>query len=153
MTESPLPNSPRSRRFGQRFRLRHAREFDAVYAAKGRIERFPLIVQTMPSATGDARLGLAIGRRFGPAVRRNRMKRLLRESFRLARERFPAAYDVVIGCRPHRELPFARYGELLEEAIAAAHLLWTKRHRQPPTAPRPPQPPCDPPHPPPPPAS
>jgi ribonuclease P protein component len=134
-------NAPRAERFGQRFRLRHAREFDAVYAAKGRIDRFPLIVQTMPSTTGDARLGLAIGRRFGPAVRRNRMKRLLRESFRLARERFPAPYDVVIGCRPHRELPLARYGELLEDAITAAHLLWTKRNRQLPIAP----PPCEPP--------
>jgi ribonuclease P protein component len=136
MSEERPSDTPRPHRFGQRFRLRHAREFDAVYAAKGRIERFPLIVQTMPSTTGDARLGLAIGRRFGPAVRRNRMKRLLRECFRQARERFPAPYDVVIGCRPHGELPLARYAELLDGAIAAAHLLWTKRHRQPQT-PRP----------------
>lgn len=129
----PTGRAPRAT-FRADAKLQHKREFDAVYEAKARTERGPLILHTLPSSTGASRLGLAIGRRFGNAVRRNRMKRLLRESFRLSRHDFPAAYDVVIGCRGHQERSLDAYRALLVEAIAAAHLLWTKRQRRRPPA-------------------
>lgn len=52
-------------------------------------------------ADGDtARLGLAISvRAAGGAVARNRVKRLVRESFRAERERLPAV-DIVVMARP-----------------------------------------------------
>jgi ribonuclease P protein component len=45
-------------------------------------------------ATGPSRLGLAVDRRLGGAVRRNRAKRRLRECFR--RRRPPAGIDLVL---------------------------------------------------------
>lgn len=52
-----------------------------------------------PSWTGRTRLGLAVGRRVGGAVERNRVKRHVREWFRRSRATLPAAVDVVIIAR------------------------------------------------------
>ena len=41
------------------------------------------------------RLGLAVSRRVGKAVRRNRMKRVLREVFRTKTHLFPSGYDAI----------------------------------------------------------
>ena len=46
----------------------------------------------------DTRLGLAVGRRHGDAVHRNRIKRVLREAFRLCRHQLPAGLD--LACAP-----------------------------------------------------
>ncbi len=48
---------------------------------------------------GHARLGMAVSlRTAGTAVRRNRIRRLIRESFRLNQGRLPSA-DIVVNAR------------------------------------------------------
>jgi ribonuclease P protein component len=49
---------------------------------------------------GTGRLGVTVSRKVGGSVARNRVKRWLRECFRRARPRFPAALDLVIVARP-----------------------------------------------------
>lgn len=49
---------------------------------------------------GAARLGITVSRRVGKAVQRNRVKRLLREAFRLQKQRFPRGLDLVLIARP-----------------------------------------------------
>lgn len=46
--------------------------------------------------SGRRRLGISVGKSVGGAVVRNRMKRLLREAFRLCRLDLPAGYDYVL---------------------------------------------------------
>ena len=68
------------------------RYFTALVRARG--------TSTSPGDTVEARLGLAISKRCSPdAVTRNRIKRVIRESFRHRRSQLPGI-DVILLCRP-----------------------------------------------------
>jgi ribonuclease P protein component len=85
--------------------------------------RFTIVAR--PSQSGRARLGLAISRRCArTAVARNRLKRIVRESFRLhAAAGLPPA-DYVVMCRPAAaEQPNAALFESLAE-------LWRRAQRR-----------------------
>lgn len=52
---------------------------------------------------GTWRLGLAVTKKIGSAVRRNRVKRVLREFFRLNQTDMPPAVDVVVVAKRNLE--------------------------------------------------
>ena len=96
--------------FRARHRLTHAKQFDAVYAAKVRKTRGPLMVFGMPNAKAWPRLGLSVGARIGGAVVRSRWKRLVREAFRLEQHNLPRApegtcYDLIVSVRAAPKQP------------------------------------------------
>ncbi len=112
--------------FGPRQRLTHARQFQAVYAERLRKSAGPLTLHARPNGLAFARLGLAVGRPVGTAAARNRVKRLLREAFRLSRHEVAPAeghedrasagsYDLVVGVRAHKLLTLNEYGRLLRD--------------------------------------
>ena len=87
----------------RRARLSRSRDFDAVYR-KGRSAASRSLVvyafQRDGDEADDVRLGLAVPRRVGDAVARNRVKRRLREAFAAVTDELDAAHDVVIVARP-----------------------------------------------------
>ncbi len=59
------------------------------------------------------RLGLVVGRKVGGAVSRNRIKRLIREFFRLNKEKMPESSDLIVLAKENIEIK--GYREVFEE--------------------------------------
>ncbi|MEE4241633.1 MAG: ribonuclease P protein component [Desulfopila sp.] len=80
--------------------LRKNREFEQVYKQGKRLhgDGFTLIYSS--NDLGYNRLGISVHRQIKGAVRRNRIKRIIRESFRLARQEYPADADIVFAVKP-----------------------------------------------------
>jgi ribonuclease P protein component len=91
----PAPARP----FQPAQRLRHKSEFDRVYRDSRRSTDACFAILTRNSGGSIPRLGLSIAARtVGNAVRRNRIKRLIRESFRQHQHELPAV-DIVVNAR------------------------------------------------------
>ncbi|MAD19583.1 MAG: ribonuclease P protein component [Planctomycetaceae bacterium] len=116
--------------FGAEDRLKGRAAFSEVHAGRTRRESGPLLVYALPNRLERLRLGLSVGRRCGNAVRRNRLKRLLRETFRRNRASWPVGYDLLVVARPHEELDLAGYATHLETAIRFLDETWRKRSRR-----------------------
>ena len=104
-------------------RLRLHREFKTVYQKGKRYSLSGLALWVYEDAekTGRGpRLGLAIPRAYGNAVQRNRLKRLLREIFRLNKPELKAEVDLVFSSRTL--MPKIRY-QTLEPIVQQ---LWQK---------------------------
>lgn len=89
--------------------------------------RGPLTVWAIPNQLEHSRIGISIGRHAGIAARRNRIKRLLRESFRLMQHDLPRGYDLVIAVRAHSPLILAEYQKMLMAMLVRLHGQWQKR--------------------------
>lgn len=80
-------------------RLHSKPEFDAVYQGGAKLSDSCFLVLYRPNSLNTARLGLSIAARAaGNAVNRNRIKRVIRDSFRLHCATFPAV-DIVVNAR------------------------------------------------------
>jgi len=107
--------------FPRSHRLNGKLAFSAVYDAKVKITRGPLAAYSLPNELGRPRLGISISRKVGTAPVRNRIKRLLREAFRLHPYDLPRGYDLVIVVRPHVPLELGEYQRLMGDLMMRSH--------------------------------
>jgi len=103
--------------FPRELRLTTPEQFRAVRERGTAKYAGPLRVAGLANGLDRNRLGLAVSRRFGNAVRRNRMKRRLREAFRLAQHDLPTGFDLVINVKRHDIGPLEDYQRWLAEAV------------------------------------
>lgn len=62
--------------------------------------RFLVVISPAEGGRQSTRLGITVSSKVGNAVVRNRIKRVVREAFRLGTLPFPAASDVVVIAKP-----------------------------------------------------
>ncbi len=90
-------NAARSHRLPKASRLRKSPDFDRVRRTGSKVGDPVLrIGYAARDGGGPPRLGLAVGRRLGNAVVRNRIKRVIRSAWREAPGLFPDGLDLVI---------------------------------------------------------
>jgi ribonuclease P protein component len=95
---------PARHAFPKSHRLRTRADFSAAYDAKVRESRGPLTIYARPNGLPHLRMGMSTSRKVGIAARRNRIRRLLRESFRHLQHDLPSGYDLLVIVRPHEPL-------------------------------------------------
>lgn len=117
-------------RFPRSHRLSGQRAFAAVYSVGIRKHAGPLVVYGRPNGRSFARLGLSVSRKVGSAVKRNMIKRRLREAFRLAQHDLPDRYDLVIGVRRHDPETLGEYQHHLAKAVHLLHAVWQKQRKR-----------------------
>lgn len=108
-------------------RLRTQRHFRRVYQRGRRASgRYVTAVGLLDPTGGPTRLGVSVSKDHGGAVRRNKLKRLLREAFRLERHRLPDGLDLIL-------IPQQRDDRLPLAALREELLLLVQRLAQGPT--------------------
>ena len=91
--------------------LKKTADFMKVYSLGSRVFCKYFIVYVHPNDKNYPRLGLSISKKVGKAVVRNKLRRCLREYFRL--HSFPNIDIVVVGRVPAKELVFSKtYNEV-----------------------------------------
>ena len=113
---------PPRKRFGFR-RAEHLRsplDFRRVYDRRRSVSNDWLIVYVRENGLPHLRLGLSVSRKYGGAVRRNRLRRLYREAFRLTRHEMPVGLDLVLIPRKPEEPPLAELTRTLPHLVKQA---------------------------------
>lgn len=114
-------------RFGRHQRLHGRRAFAAVFASRVRKKIGPICLYAAPNNQNLARMGLSTSRRVGSAVQRNRIKRRIREAFRLGQHDWPGNYDFIVVVYRHEPLAMGEYRRLLMMGIKSVHQQWQQR--------------------------
>jgi ribonuclease P protein component len=114
-------------RFPRDRRLLNERNFRRVFERGVRVSNAHFTILTLTNELHRPRLGLVVAKhKTRTGVERNRIKRHVRESFRLSQDALPAADYVVLA----RDAAIGQAGPVLRRSL---HQLWSKlRHRAPP---------------------
>jgi ribonuclease P protein component len=123
-------NAPRRRFSLARHRLKSG-DFARVYRSGRRAQGGSFAVVVLENGRGHSRLGLSVSKRHArSAVARNRVRRVLREAFRLSLDALPAGLDVVLVATAPGLAP-----RLAETRAELVHLVERARAKRPRRAP------------------
>ena len=82
------------------FSIKDNNDFRRLYRQGNKKGCRYVVVYVKENRLGLNRLGITVGKKFGNSVQRNRMKRLIRENYRIFNKEIVQGYDIVIAARP-----------------------------------------------------
>ena len=112
-----MPGDKSSCRFGKDARLLEASDFKSVFDdAQLKASRSQILLLGRSNTLGRARLGLVIAKKnIRQANQRNRVKRLIRESFRLTQHQLPSIDIIVLARRGLEDMSNPQLQAMLEQ--------------------------------------
>ena len=112
-------------------RIRKRRRYLDVQNRGRRINTTHFIVFVLPGETEHTRIGITVSKKVGKAHQRNRVKRLVREAFRLNRCRLPTGLDVVlVAKRGTFSIQYTEVESQLMRAVTELKSRATRDHRR-----------------------
>ncbi len=105
-------------RFPRAARVRLRGEIRRAYDRGIRVTNALLVLWGVENGLPFSRIGLIVSRRHGEAVRRNRIRRVLREAYRLSRAALPVGVDYLCAPQPGARIELAACRESLERLAA-----------------------------------
>lgn len=99
--------------FRKHEKIRREKEYLTIYGEGRRSYSDNFTIITHSHISGSRRLGITVGKKAGDAVRRNRIKRLIREYFRLNKLRLSESQDIVIMAK--KNIPRLSYQDVCKE--------------------------------------
>jgi ribonuclease P protein component len=97
--------------------LRRERDFRRVFDRKRSVADERIVVYGCENGLQHSRLGLSVSRKWGNAVVRNRIRRLLREGYRLTKAEFPTGLDLVLIPKNVADLSLAGVQQTLRKLV------------------------------------
>ncbi len=101
--------------------LRENRDFRRIYASAPSAVSSCLAVYGRRNRLGTSRLGITVGTKVGNAVVRNRVRRRIKESYRLHEHEFMPGFDVVVVARTRAAT--APYAKLEHDLLSISRQL------------------------------
>jgi len=95
--------------------LRERNDFKRVFSSGRKLENAFFQVTYESNKQGKRRIAVVIGRKFGKATLRNRIRRRIKEVYRLNREKFPPCTDYII--RPRESSKYISFFELQDNLL------------------------------------
>ncbi|NLG89453.1 MAG: ribonuclease P protein component [Clostridiaceae bacterium] len=80
-------------------RLKKNAEFQRIYRKGSYIATKTLVAYIKPNNLKETRIGITVSKKYGKSVKRNRIRRLISESFRLLKDKVKPGYDIVFVAR------------------------------------------------------
>ena len=105
-------------KFSSSLKLNHI--FQRLYRTSGQANGH-LVLYARRNRTDTNRVGITVGKKLGKANVRNRVRRRLREVYRLNEEQFQAGWDIVIVARTRAA--FSDYHQLAADFLKACEEL------------------------------
>ncbi len=115
-------NAARDVTAGRRYRVTRREDIQAIFADARSARDGCLTVLARVNGLPHARCAVGVSKRHGSAVRRNRVRRLCREAFRLSRADIPAGSDYMLLPKPGAVLTLARLQESIRRLAPRAAL-------------------------------
>ena len=85
----------REESFSREYRLRKSTEFRRIFSRGRRAATRFFVIYSMPNRLTLSRVGIQVNAKIGSAVRRNYIKRMVRETFRKMKNEFRQPVDLI----------------------------------------------------------
>lgn len=92
-------------------------EFKKVFNKGKFIDGRCIVVYLLKNNTNQNKLGFVVSKKAGKSVTRNRIRRLIRENFRLQKENLKKGYTIVIMWKTKKEIQKATFDNIKQDML------------------------------------